>query len=1059
MTVSSATEQIAAAPEQGDFVFARGKSWIVERAEKTGSVQTLHLVSCEDDSQGETIQLAFASELQTRVLDPNDWSPLLTKSFEGPQRLGAYLRSTEWRTATAADRKLFQAPFRAGIRLDSYQLLPLAKALELPRVNLLIADDVGLGKTVEAGLIVREMLLRRRIEVIVVAAPASMLLQWQDELSQKFGLDFTIVDWEHLLETRRTRGFSANPWSVGSRFIVSHSVLTDETYMSGLRGILSPFRPGSMFILDEAHHAAPSSGTAWALESQLTRSVREIAALFEHRLFLSATPHNGHSNSFATLLEILDPQRFTRGIDVEAEELEPVMVRRLKEDLRRLGHAFPERLVEPIRISGLQPDAPELRLAAMLDEYRQSAAGGARARFLFANLQQRLFSSIAAFHRTLTTHRKTLLKKRREGGTDEAEAETELLEDNDLIEVATNQAKAELGDLDAAIAHVDRMLAISGAARDLPDARVDAMLDWIEAQMLDASYVWRDRRLILFTEWDDTRRWLVERLKEGLLQRSRGRVDLSGRILVFTGQTSLVERDRIKIAFNAPFNQEAVRILVCTDAAREGLNLQARCHDLIHVDLPWNPSRLEQRNGRIDRKLQPSKVVTCRYFFYDQREEDRVLDALVRKTEVIRRQLGASGEVLRMRMEKTLTRDGIQRGQVAKLAASIDEATSEHVKIAERELGDETDRRIARLKEEEGRLQNALNQAKKRVGVDGADIRRIVEIALKDDGAALQPGRFSVPEAVLLDPDTPSFAKDSSWASLFDELRSGRPANAKDRARWRRETPVRGLVFEPPRVAEGQPEPQDVVQLHLEHRLIKRLISRFVSQGFRATIGRITAIVGPNSSPRVVLIGRLSLFGPAGRRLHEEIIPITAAWRDIRRDESPLTPFAETGEATAVRQLDDALRDSVSPGSGVLDRLGKTIESDIADLRPYLEARAADSETAAKAELAENGRREAEAMAALLQRQLDKVREAMHSKQPPAAPEQLDLFGPSEEEVRKQAEKEMRQFEADRRSWDGKLLRLQSELESEPEKVRRGYAVQARRLEPVSLVYLWPATN
>jgi ERCC4-related helicase len=1057
--VSSAERPIVAPPEPGDFVFARGKSWIVERAEEAGSVPTLHLVSCEDDSQGETIQLAFATELQTRVLDPNDWSPLLTKSFEGPQRLGAYLRSTEWRTATAADRKLFQSPFRAGIRLDSYQLLPLAKALELPRVNLLIADDVGLGKTVEAGLIVRELLLRRRIEMIVVAAPASMLLQWQDELAQKFGLDFTIVDREHLLETRRTRGFAANPWSVGSRFIVSHSVLSEETYMGGLRDNLSPFRPGSMLILDEAHHAAPSSGTAWALESQMTRSVREIAVLFEHRLFLSATPHNGHSNSFATLLEILDPQRFTRGIDVEAKELEPVMVRRLKEDLRRLGHAFPERVVEPIRISGLPPDAPELRLAAMLDDYRQSSAGGARARFLFANLQQRLFSSMEAFHRTLTTHRKTLLKKRREGDPDEAEAGVELLEDNDLIEVATAQAKAELGDLDAAIAHVDRMLAISGVARDSPDGRVGAMLDWIEAQMLDPSHVWRNRRLILFTEWDDTRRWLVERLKEGLLQRSRGRVDLNGRILVFTGQTSLEERDRIKIAFNAPFDREPVRILVCTDAAREGLNLQARCHDLIHVDLPWNPSRLEQRNGRIDRKLQPSKVVNCRYFFYDQREEDRVLDALVRKTEVIRRQLGASGEVLRMLMEKTLTRDGIQRGQTAKLAASIDEATSERVKVAERELGDETDRRIARLKEEQDRLQRALDHAKRRVGVEGADVRRVVEIALKDDGAALQPGGFSVPEAVLLDPDTPSFAKDPSWASLFDELRPGRPANPKDRARWRRETPVRGLVFEPPVVAEGQPEPQDVVQLHLEHRLIKRLISRFVSQGFRATTGRVTAIVGPNSSPRVVLMGRLSLFGPAGRRLHEEIIPITAAWRDIRRDESPLAPFAKEGEATTVRQLDDALRNGVSPGSGVLDRLGKTLERDIADLRPSLEARAAESEATAKAELAENGRREAEAMAALLQRQIDKVREAMHSKQPPPAPTQLDLFGPSPEEIRKQAERELRQFEADRRSWDGKLLRLQKELESEPEKVRRGYAVQARRLEPVSLVYLWPATN
>jgi hypothetical protein len=100
-------------------------------------------------------------------------------------------------------------------------------------------------------------------------------------------------------------------------------VLSDETYTGGLRDLLAPFRAGSMFILDEAHHAAPSSGATWAVESQMTKAVRDIAALFEHRLFLSATPHNGHSNSFATLLEILDPQRFTCGIAVEARDLEP----------------------------------------------------------------------------------------------------------------------------------------------------------------------------------------------------------------------------------------------------------------------------------------------------------------------------------------------------------------------------------------------------------------------------------------------------------------------------------------------------------------------------------------------------------------------------------------------------------------------------------------------------------------------------------------------------------------------------------------------------------------
>ncbi|WP_316226737.1 DISARM system SNF2-like helicase DrmD [Bradyrhizobium sp. SZCCHNS3052] len=1063
MRASAIVAAASSIPQVGSFLKVRGKSWIVERAERRGPVDVVTLISCEDDSQGEAIELAYGAELKPEILDPNDWSPLLTSGFEGPQRLGAYLRSTEWRTATAADRKLFQAPFRAGIRLESYQLLPLAKALELPRVNLLIGDDVGLGKTVEAGLIVRELLLRRRVDSILVAAPASMLLQWQDELAQKFGLDFTIVDREHLLETRRTRGFSANPWSVGSRFIVSHSVLSDETYTGGLRELLAPFRAGSMFILDEAHHAAPSSGAAWAVESQMTKAVRDIAALFEHRLFLSATPHNGHSNSFATLLEILDPQRFTRGIAVEAKDLEPVMVRRLKEDLRRLGHAFPERIVDAIPISGLRPDAPELRLALMLDEYSQSSTGGSKARFLFANLQQRLFSSIAAFHRTLTTHRRSLARKSEELASDtpETTSETtpELIEDNEDIETATHHARGELGDLNAAIAHVDRMLAISAAARDEPDARIAVMLDWIEEHMLDESYAWQDRRLILFTEWEDTRRWLVERLKEGLLQRSLGRVDLDGRILNFTGQTSLAERDRIKIAFNAPFDKEPVRILVCTDAAREGLNLQARCHDLIHVDLPWNPSRLEQRNGRIDRKLQPSKTVTCRYFVYTQREEDRVLDALVRKTEVIRQQLGASGEVLRQTIETTLARQGIRRGDAAKLADSISGATSERTGIAARELDEDADRRVARLKQEEERLQRALENARKRVGVDGADIRHVIEVALKDDGAALQPGSFSVPEAVLLDPDTPSFAKDPSWASLFDELRPGRPATPKERARWRRDTPVRGLVFAPPLVREGQPEPHDVVQLHLEHRLVKRLLSRFVSQGFQTRLGRVTAIVSSGGQPRVVLLGRLCLFGPGARRLHEEIIPVTAAWRDTRRDASPLVPFAETGEVTTIQQLDEALRRGVSPANGVLDRLGQMVERDIADLRPHIEARADASEQSAVADLVENGRREAEALAALLQRQIDRVREAMHTKTMPEAPAQMDLFGPSDDDIRKQHERELRQFEADRRSWDGKLLRLQQELDSEPEKVRRGYEVQARRLEPVGLVYLWPATN
>jgi hypothetical protein len=457
--------------------------------------------------------------------------------------------------------------------------------------------------------------------------------------------------------------------------------------------------------------------------------------------------------------------------------------------------------------------------------------------------------------------------------------------------------------------------------------------------------------------------------------------------------------------------------------------------------------------------LQPSKTVTCRYFFYDQRTEDLVLDALMRKMELIRKQLGAAGEVLRMRMEKTLVRDGIQRSEAAKLAAMITDANSDMVNVIEQELDDEPESRLAKLKEEQERLQRALDTAKKRVGVEAGDIKHVVEIALQDDGADLKPGHFSVPEAVLLDPSTPVFAKDSSWASLFDELRQGRAANPKDRARWRRDTPVRGLVFEPPYVKEGEPEPQDVVQLHLEHRLVKRLISRFVSQGFRASVGRVTAIVGANTQPRVVLVGRLSLFGPGARRLHEEIIPVTAAWRDTKREETPLVPFAEKGEITTVSQLDDALRRGVSPADGVLERLQAFVDCDISDLRPHLEARSKESEQSARDELAEISRREADAMTNLLQVQIKKVRASMNSAVMPRPPSQSDLFGPTLEEIEKKVEREIRQFEADRRSWDDKLVRLQNDLDNEPENVRRGYEVQAQRLEPIGLIYLWPATN
>ncbi|GAA0589324.1 DISARM system SNF2-like helicase DrmD [Caenispirillum bisanense] len=535
-----------------------------------------------------------------------------------------------------------QEPFPGSVprrhRLDAYQLLPLQKALKLPRVNLLIADDVGLGKTVEAGLVLRELLLRRRIDFTVVAAPPSMTLQWLDELEAKFGLAFTIIDRERLAEMRRLRGFGVNPWATGSRFIISYRLLTDETYAAGLRDLLGPFRSRALLILDEAHHAAPASGAKYAVDSQFTKVVRDLAGRFEHRLFLSATPHNGHSSSFSALLEMLDPQRFTRGVEVRPRDIDPVMVRRLKSDLRRIDpSSFPERLIKPVVLEGLPETAPELQLSRLLADYgelrgKRIAAlprrEAAQAKLVFVGLQQRLLSSVAAFARTLGVHRRSLerliAQADAKAPTAAAEAfvkglaaddelpfgdEVTLEQALDADDASAVEAATELGSAGAAreqlkdeLALVDEMLAIAEKHARRPDARVQWLLSWIEENLAPGGH-WNERRLILFTEYEDTRRWLQKRLLEGLSDASG---DVDRRIGVFTGATGQDRREAIKRAFNADPQVEPLRILICTDAAREGINLQSRYHDLVHFDLPWNPSRLEQRNGRIDRKLQPS---------------------------------------------------------------------------------------------------------------------------------------------------------------------------------------------------------------------------------------------------------------------------------------------------------------------------------------------------------------------------------------------------------------------------------------------------------------------
>jgi hypothetical protein len=417
------------APVAGNVIRLRHRQWLVEDVVEPPAPDQLTLVKAvclDDDNQGEPIEVLWEMELGAQVVDQKMGG--LGDGIDEPRHFAAYLHALKWNSVTATDKNLFQAPFRAGIMLQAHQLEPLRRALSLPRANLFIADDVGLGKTIEAGLVLQELLLRQRVEFILVSCPASVCLQWRDEMTKRFGLHFEVMNRAFVDRRRRERGFGVNPWSTHNRFIISHDLLRRPEYREPLLNALGERAKRSLLVLDEAHVAAPSSAGKYATDSNITKVIRDVAPRFENRLFLSATPHNGHSNSFASLLELLDPQRFTRGVAVtDGKQRDAVMVRRLKEDLRVLDRgSYPLRKL--VR-HGLQHDGTqwmgtitvgdvvnssqsigginpfELELATLLSEYTDLRDEvGKAGKLALVNLQKRLLSGVAAFSKTLKKH-------------------------------------------------------------------------------------------------------------------------------------------------------------------------------------------------------------------------------------------------------------------------------------------------------------------------------------------------------------------------------------------------------------------------------------------------------------------------------------------------------------------------------------------------------------------------------------------------------------------------------------------------------------------------------
>ena len=1087
---------MTAAPQAGQIVRVRQRQYFVEEIvpPNPGDDSTLVRMAClDDDAQGQPLEVLWEKEVDSEIVSAEDWQEIASRGFDPPRLFSAYLHTLQWNCVTSTDPNLFQSPFRAGIRIDAYQLEPLQKALRLPRVNLFIADDVGLGKTIEAGLIARELLIRKKVQDIVVSCPPSMLLQWQDELEERFGMVFQILDKDYIARVRRERGYGVNPWTTHSRFLVSHRLLIDEAYAATLRDWLGDFRPGSLLILDEAHHAAPASGAKYAIDSKITRAVRDLAGRFEHRLFLSATPHNGHSNSFSALLEILDPQRFCRGVPVRAKKvLDAVMVRRLKEDLRAVEGGFPERIVKQIDLGGLPPTTAELRLSVLLDQYRElreerlkteTKRKQATAALLISGLQQRLLSSVEAFARTLRVHRKTVERywqaaKERprepedsnptpllfasgiDNDDDRATLSEEELqaEEETQIEAATQATTG--GGTDGFARErqlLDEMTEVAESARGSPDARVRTLVDWIRKNMCpdlpplgtmparSATAKWNDTRIIIFTEYDDTKRYLQQQLTAALATTERS----GERIAIYHGPTPPVEREEIKRAFTTSPRKNPVRILIATDAAREGLNLQTHCWNLFHFDVPWNPSRLEQRNGRIDRKLQPSTQVFCHYFVYTDRKEDRILAVLIKKTETIKKELGSLSQVLEGRLALSL-KHGIRHRDIAALESELagTKPDDDNKQVVEQEL-EESRARQEDLKAEIKRLQNRLKASQDWLALREDHFRSAISCALQmmhaDGLKPLGPrddwekpiDRFEFP---ALDQRQ---GADPTWTETMDTLRPPRKRDQKP-WEWRRESPIRPVVFEDTGTMD-----QDVVHLHLEHRVVRRLLGRFTAQGFvHHDLSRACLAHSKDAIPRVILMGRLCLYGPRAARLHEELVPITARWIEPTLRKQALSPYGREAELKTLDLLETALLPSgakeVDPV--VQEKLRNSAARDIAELLPQLEQRGRELGDGARIALAKRAEQEAAAMTQILQEQKKRVAETAATHKD--AQLMLDFN-----------DDEQRQLESNKRHWEKRLLAIDQELATEPARIRSIYEVKAHRIEPIGLIYLWPVSG
>lgn len=590
----------------GSRVVIRDEEWLIRRADP--STDGGWLLTCDGVSdlvRGTGALFLSALEDHIEVLDPAktelvpDTSPTFNASL-------LYLESLRRRNVPN-DEKIHLG-HRGVMNLVPYQLDPALQALRQPRSRILIADAVGLGKTLEAGVLATELIQRGRGKRILVVTQKAMLTQFQKEWWSRFSIPLVRLDSVGLARVRNRIPANHNPFNYFDRSIISIDTLKSNLeYRNYLENAW-----WDVIVIDECHNVAARAGETGL--SRRARLAKLLATRSDTLMLLSATPHDGSARSFASLMSLLDPTAISDPDDYTPEDFRSkgLVIRRFKKDIRdQVTDEFRERQTTCLHqaASALEEAAYRALLEVAFTQGGQHKAGRQQ-ELQRIGLQKGLFSSPAAALES-TAKRIQLLSAKSGQSSDERTEEAGLQVLHEALQALVNDPGAK------SFSKYQRLLTLLRSAD----------FGW---QVDDAS-----DRLVIFSERIETLNWLAQQLSTDL-KLKKGQLEVLEGSMSDTQQQALVERfGRL---------DDPLRVLLCSDVASEGLNLHYFCHRLVHFDLPWSLMVFQQRNGRVDRygqKHQPHIVYLFTETVNERIKGDlRILEILEKKDEQANFNLG-----------------------------------------------------------------------------------------------------------------------------------------------------------------------------------------------------------------------------------------------------------------------------------------------------------------------------------------------------------------------------------------------------------------------------------